>query len=46
MAINSSPFGSIPSLGGTSSDGLFTKPLTPSQGGMDLGLGLNNSFSF
>ena len=39
MAINSSSFGSIPSLGGSSSDGLFTKPLTPSQGGMDLGLG-------
>ena len=37
--VNSSPFGSIPSLGGSPDDGLFTKPLTPSQGGMDLGLG-------
>lgn len=30
---------SIPSLGGKSDKGLFTKPLTPSQGGTDLSLG-------
>lgn len=29
----------IPSLGGKSDNGLFTKPLTPSQGGTDLSLG-------
>ena len=38
MAVNSSPFGSIPTLGGSPSDGLFTKPLTPSQGGSDLSI--------
>lgn len=38
MAINSMPFGGIPTLGGSPSDGLFTKALTPSQGGTDLSL--------
>lgn len=38
MSVNTMPFGSIPTLGGSSSDGLFTKPLTPSQGGSDLSL--------
>lgn len=38
--VNNSPLGSssIPTLGGSSSYGLFTKPLTPSQGGSDLSL--------
>lgn len=38
MAVNSLSFGSIPSLGGKPDNGLFTKPLTPSQGGTDLSL--------
>lgn len=38
MAVNSMPFGGIPTLGGSPSDGIFTKALTPSQGGTDLSL--------